>query len=78
MDGHYDKDADIAWVRLQGWDKNLVRVERTGTGLIERHRTTGQVLGLEFWEASERLPAELLDALPSPPVRGVAVERQHA
>lgn len=78
MDGHYDRSADIAWVRLDGWDKDRVRVERTDNGLIERDRTSGEVLGLEFWKASEHLPRELLDALPSPPGQDVAVERQHA
>jgi uncharacterized protein YuzE len=78
MDGHYDRSADIAWVRFDGWEKDRVRVERADKGLIERDRTSGRVLGLEFWKASERLPRELLDALPSPPTRNIAVERQHA
>jgi uncharacterized protein YuzE len=78
MDGHYDRDADIAWIRLEGWDKDRVRVERTDSGLIERDRYSGRILGLEFWNARERLPQELLDALPSPPAREVVVERQPA
>ena len=77
MDGHYDRDADIAWLRLDGWDKDRVRVEHTDTGLIERDRTSGRILGLEFWHASGLLPRELLDALPSPPARDLVVERQH-
>jgi hypothetical protein len=78
MDGHYDRAADIAWLRLDGWDKDRVRVERTSSGLIERDRTTGRILGLEYWEASRRLPAELLEALPTPPRQDIAVERQPA
>jgi uncharacterized protein YuzE len=78
MDGHYDRAADIAWLRLEGWEKDRVRVEETGAGLLERDRTTGRVIGLEFWQASGRLPAELLDALPAPPRQDVAVERQPA
>ena len=78
MDGHYDRATDIAWLRLEGWGKDRVRVEETGSGLVERDRTTGRVIGLEFWQASTRLPAELLDALPAPPRRDVAVERQPA
>ena len=78
MDGHYDRDADIAWVRLEGWDKDRVRVEQTDSGLVERDRGTGKVLGLEFWNAHERLPQELLDALPSPPTRKVLIEREPA
>jgi hypothetical protein len=30
------------------------------------------------WEASRRLPAELLEALPAPPPQDVAIERQPA
>ncbi|MDQ6750504.1 MAG: DUF2283 domain-containing protein [Actinomycetota bacterium] len=78
MDGHYDRDADIAWLRLEGWDKDRVRVERAQSGLIERDRDGGRVLGLEFWNAHERLPHELLDALPSPPARELVIERQPA
>ena len=78
MDGHYDRAADIAWIRLEGWDKDRVRVEQADAGLIERDRDSGRVMGLEFWNAHERLPQELLDALPSPPAREVVVERQRA
>jgi uncharacterized protein YuzE len=78
MDGHYDPAADIAWLRLDGWDKDRVRVERTRSGLVERDRVTGRILGLEYWEASLRLPAELLEALPAPPRQDVAIDRQPA
>ena len=75
MDGHYDQDADIAWLRLDGWDKDRVQLEETDHGLVERDCASGRVLGLEFWEASRRLPADLLDALPSPPARDVVIEQ---
>lgn len=78
MDGHYDRAADIAWLRLDGWDKERVRVERARSGLIERDRATDRIVGLEFWEASKRLPAELLDALRTPPRQDAVVERQPA
>lgn len=78
MDGHYDRKADIAWVRLDGWDPARVRVEEQAWGLIERERETGRVVGLEYWRASERLPSELLDALPAPPARELVVDRQPA
>lgn len=78
MDGHYDRKVDIAWLRLEGWDKESVRVEHTPSGLVERDLSNGRVVGLEYWEASKRLPAELLDALPSPPAREVVIERQPA
>ena len=78
MDGHYDRRADIAWLRLEGWAPERVRVEKRPWGLIERDRQSGRVVGLEYWKASERLPAELLEALPTPPAREVVVERQPA
>jgi uncharacterized protein YuzE len=78
MDGHYDRAADIAWLRLEGWDEQRVKVEKTASGLVERDRESGRILGLEYWEASKRLPAELLDALPAPPRRAVVIERQSA
>jgi len=78
MDGHYDRAADIAWLRLDGWHEDRVRVERTSSGLVERDQATGHIVGLEYWEASHRLPSELLDALPAPPRREGAIERQPA
>jgi uncharacterized protein YuzE len=78
MDGHYDRAADIAWLRLDGWDKDRVRVERTNGGLIERDRDTSRILGLEYWRASTQLPAELLEALPAPPARDAVIEQQPA
>jgi uncharacterized protein YuzE len=78
MDGHYDRKADIAWLRLDGWDAERVRVEERAWGLVEFDRETGRVTGLEYWDASEHLPAELLEALPAPPARDVVVERQTA
>jgi hypothetical protein len=73
MDGHYDRKAGIAWLRLDGWAPDRVRVEERPWGLIERSRGDERVLGLEYWKASERLPAELLYALPTPPARGIVV-----
>jgi uncharacterized protein YuzE len=78
MDGHYDRKSDVAWLRLDGWASDRVRVEERSWGLIEHDRDTGRIIGLEWWRASERLPAELLDALPSPPAREIIVERQPA
>ena len=78
MDGHYDRATDIARLRLEGWAKDRMRVEETGSGLVERDRSTGRVISLEFWQTSTRLPAERLDALPAPPRPDVAIERQPA
>lgn len=45
FDGHYDKDADIAWARLEGYDASRVVAEETPTGLRELDPATGAVVG---------------------------------
>lgn len=69
IEGHYDVEADIAWVRFEGYDPSTAVGEQTDSGLKELDPTTGEVVGLEFWQASQRLPAELLRMLPPPQVQ---------
>ena len=69
IEGHYDPDADIAWVRFEGHDPATAVGEEIAVGLREVDPATGKVVGLEFWEASRRLPAELLRMLPPPQVK---------
>ena len=71
IDGHYDSGADIAWLRFDGYDPATVIAEETDFGLRELSLPDRQLVGLEYWRASERLPADLLAMLPAPPV-GVA------
>jgi uncharacterized protein YuzE len=71
IDGHYDEQADIAWLRFEGYDPATVISEEVDFGLREIDPSDRHVVGLEYWRASERLPAELLRMLPGPPV-GVA------
>jgi uncharacterized protein YuzE len=71
VDGHYDEQADIAWLRFEGYDPATVISEEVDFGLREMDPTDRHVVGLEYWRASERLPAEFLRMLPGPPV-GVA------
>lgn len=71
IDGHYDRDADIAWLRFEGFDPATVVAEEFDTGLRELNPQSGEIVGLEYWRASETLPAELLAMLPPPSV-GVA------
>jgi uncharacterized protein YuzE len=71
IDGHYDEQADIAWLRFEGYEPANVIAEEVEFGLRELDSSDHHVVGLEFWRASERLPAELLRMLPAPPV-GVA------
>lgn len=68
IDGHYDEQADIAWLRFEGYDPSTVVAEEVSFGLRELDPSDGQVVALEYWRASERLPAELLRMLPAPSV----------
>jgi uncharacterized protein YuzE len=72
IDGHYDRDADIAWLRFEGYDPETVVGEETATGLREIDPATGRVVGLEYWHASATLPPELLTLLPPPGVAAAA------
>jgi uncharacterized protein YuzE len=68
IDGHYDQQADIAWLRFEGYDPATVVSEETEFGLRELDPTSMRLVGLEYWRASRALPADLLRMLPSPPV----------
>jgi uncharacterized protein YuzE len=71
IDGHYDERADIAWLRFEGYDPGAVIAEEVEFGLRELEPVDRRVVGLEYWRASQVLPAELLRMLPAPPL-GVA------
>ncbi len=76
---HYDRESDIAALNLKGFDGGRVFGEDHDWGLLLRDRVTQEVVGVEFWRASERLPVQLLDALPEPAARDrVVIERQPA
>jgi len=68
IDGHYDEQADIAWLRFEDYDPAIVVAEQADFGLRELDPTDRHVIGLEYWHASRALPADLLRMLPSPPV----------
>jgi uncharacterized protein YuzE len=68
FDGHYDEKADIAWLRFEDYDATVVVAEEVDFGLRELDPTDRHVVGLEYWQASRWLPAELLRMLPSPQV----------
>jgi uncharacterized protein YuzE len=72
IEGHYDADADIAWVRFEGYDAKTAVGEESDSGLRELDPATGEIVGLEFWQASRRLPAEFLRMLPPPQVEVAA------
>jgi uncharacterized protein YuzE len=61
---YYDTEADIAW--LPTGESDDVVSERVPGGLREYDRTTHALVAIEVWDASTRLPSNLLDALPAP------------
>jgi uncharacterized protein YuzE len=71
IEGHYDKRADIAWLRFEGYDAAAVVAEEVEFGLRELDPSNRHVVGLEYWHASCLLPDEFLKMLPAPPL-GVA------
>jgi uncharacterized protein YuzE len=72
IEGHYDAEADIAWVRFEGYDPHTAVAEETDAGLRELDPGTGEIVGLEFWEARSKLPADFLRMLPPPQVEVAA------
>lgn len=63
---HYDREADIVLLRLEGAESAQVISEETEFGLRDVDERDGRLVGLELWEASTRLPADLLALMASP------------
>lgn len=63
---YYDRDADIAWVPT-GHAEHVVS-EETSWGTIDHDEVTDVVVAIEIRNASSRLPATVLGALPGPGV----------
>jgi uncharacterized protein YuzE len=61
---YYDRDSDIAYFEIS--DARVDHSTEHDWGLLDVD-AAGNVVGAEYWNASRRLPAELLDALPAPP-----------
>ncbi|HEU4737423.1 MAG TPA: DUF2283 domain-containing protein [Solirubrobacterales bacterium] len=61
---YYDREADIAWLPTGNSDD--VVSEEVDWGLIDHDSGTDEVVAVEVWSASKRLPAELLATLPAP------------
>ncbi len=66
IEGHYDRGADIAWLRFEGYDARRVVADEAESGLVEKDPDTGAVVGLEYWRASSTLPPAFLSMLASP------------
>jgi uncharacterized protein YuzE len=63
---HYDPAADIALMVIEPGETVS---EEHEWGLIDRDPTGNRLMGFELWEASRRLPPELVEALPRPDPR---------
>jgi uncharacterized protein YuzE len=61
---YYDRDADIAW--FPTGESDDVVSERVPGGLRDYDRGTHELVAIEVWDASTRLPRTLLEALPVP------------
>ena len=64
MFAYYDRDADIAW--FPTGESGSVVSERVPGGLHDRDRASHRLVAIEVWDASTRLPASVLEALPTP------------
>lgn len=69
---YYDSNADIAW--FPTGESDDVVSERVPGGLRDYDRATRKLVAIEVWDASTRLPASILEALPAPSAaQGAAV-----
>jgi len=66
MFAYYDPDADIAW--FPTGESDDVVSERAADGLRDYDRASRQLVAIEVWDASTRLPPSILQALPAPGV----------
>lgn len=64
MFAYYDSDADIAW--FPTGDSDDVVSKRVPGGLRDYDRASHKLVAIEVWDASTRLPASILEALPAP------------
>lgn len=64
MYAYYDTEADIAWLPT-GHAERVVS-EEVEWGLVDHDAATDDVVAVEIWNASKRLPMAILEALPAP------------
>jgi len=71
---YYSPEGDLAYLRVRPSDR--VRTERLEWGLRDYDVQTGELAGLEVWEASRVLPRALIDSLPQLGRSDVAISRE--
>lgn len=59
IDGHYDENADIAWLRFEDHEPTTVVAEETGFGLRELDSRDRPLVGLERRSPAPGLPRPL-------------------
>ena len=74
---HYAPESDIAFLTLAA-RQGPPRAEETEWGLLIYDTDSGALVGAEIWDATTRLPAQLIAALPEPAAQEITVERQSA
>jgi len=62
MRAHDDPEVDIA---LLSFEQGDAVSEEHSWGLVDRDPADSHLMGFEIWEASHRLPPELVAALPT-------------
>ncbi len=50
IEGHYDAEADVAWVRFEGYDPSTAVGEQTDSVLRELDPATGERLSRSPWK----------------------------
>ena len=61
-----DRESDIVWIPTGSLGD--ISGEWTAWGVLARNTATGAVVSIEISAASEKLPKEILEALPEPDV----------
>lgn len=71
---YYSPEGDIAYLKVRPSDR--VRTEKLAWGLRDYDVETGELTGLEVWEASQVLPSELVESLPRLGRSSVVITRE--
>ncbi len=65
MEGTYDPKANAAYLYFtpKGTDRKVARTEEKENDVMYDYDREGKIIGIEFLDASERLPASFLETL---------------
>lgn len=70
---YYVPEEDIVMLDLEHAGDRGVYGEDHDWGLVLRDRETDRVVGFEVWEATTRLPAEMISVLPELEGEGITI-----